>query len=251
MNILITRPSPYGEELVSKLLSIGKLAYHFPLIYFSSGKTLSSIKQHLHSLTTGDFLFIVSQHAVKYAHHQLLTMGINWPTTVKYYTIGRKTSIKMQTLSGIVSKFPTQEETSENLLQFPELIHHISGRRVLILRGNNGGRNFLKNTLQKRGALVLCCECYTRKEFKYNGIQQCNRMLTLKINIIVVTTGEMLKQLYYLIPCYYRNTWLLKCRLIVVSYRQAILAKNFGWTDIIITKSSNNNAIFITLLENI
>lgn len=250
MNILITRPSPYGEELVEKLISIGKLAHHLPLIYFDSGKNLPLIEKKLNSLSKGDFLFIVSQHAVKYAHYYLLNSGILWPNTLKYYTIGRKTSLKMYTLSGIQSKYPLHEETSENLLQIPELISHISGHRALILKGNNGGRDFLKNTLKKRGALVCCCECYSRKTIQYNGIEQYNRMLTLKINTIVVTTGTMLEQLYQLIPYNYRYTWLLKCRLIVVSLRLAKLAQKLGWTNIIITKSANNHSILTTLIQN-
>lgn len=251
MNILVTRPSPDGEELVKKLNSIGIEAYHLPLIYFSPGKTLSLIKNKIHSLAKGDFLFIVSQHAVKYAHYQLLNTGDYWPNTIQYYTIGYKTSLKLYTLSGIKSKFPAYEENSENLVRFPELKYHILGRKALILKGNNGGRNFLKNTLKKRGALVLCCECYTRELFKYDGIEQCDRLLTLNIKIIVITTGEMLKQLYYLIPSYYRQTWLIRCCLIVVSLRQANLARKLGWTNIVITKSSNNSVILNTLIKNI
>lgn len=248
MNILITRPSPDGEKLVNKLLSIGKFAYHLPLIYFSPGSTLSLLKKKLSFLSQGDLLFIVSQHAVQYAHLQLLNTQTHWPTTITYYTIGYKTSLKMYTLSGIKSKYPKNQETSENLLQFPELINNISGRRALILKGNNG-RNLLQNTLRKRGVSVFCCECYTRKLHKYNSIEQYNRMIMLNITVIVVTSSEILNQLYYLIPQDYRTTWLIRCRLIVVSPRLASLAQKLGWKDIIITNSANNNVILINLIK--
>lgn len=248
MNILITRPSPDGEELVNKLLSIGKFAYHLPLIYFSPGTSLSLIKKKLSFLSKGDFLFIVSQHAVEYAHLQLLNMQTCWPNTITYYSIGRKTSLKMHKLSGIKSKYPENKETSEHLLQLPELIYNISGRRALILKGNNG-RNLLQDTLRKRGASVFCCECYTRKLHKYSSIEQYNRMIHLNITIIVVTSSEILNQLYYLIPKRYRTTWLIRCRLIVISPRLAALAKKLGWTDIIITHSANNNTILTNLIK--
>ncbi|ADV33961.1 uroporphyrinogen-III synthase [Candidatus Blochmanniella vafra str. BVAF] len=245
MNILVTRPSPNGEELVHKLLAIGKFAHHLPLIYFSSGKNLPLIKKYLNLLESGDLLFFLSQHAVKYAHFQLLKTGGHWPSTITYYSIGSRTSLKMYILSGISSKYPYNEETSENLLQFPELIQNISGRRALILKGNNG-RTLLQNTLQQRGALVLSFECYTRNPIKYNGQEQLNLMLALNITTIVVTTKETLKQLYYLIPQHYRDTWLIQCQLIVVSIRLSKIAENLGWnkTNIIIAKSANNNAIF-------
>ncbi|CAD83263.1 uroporphyrinogen III synthase [Candidatus Blochmanniella floridana] len=246
MSILITRPTPDGEDLVDRLVSIGKSAYHLPLISFSTGKTLFSIKKYLNFLHTGDFLFIVSQHAVKYAHIQLLSSGTQWPHKITYYSIGHKTSSKMYSLSGILSKYPQNEETSENLLQFPELIYNISGRRALILKGNNG-LTTLQHTLQKRGALVLCCECYTRKPIQYNGKEQYNRMITLDIEIIVVTTTDMLKQLYYLIPQSHRTDWLITRQLVVTSNRLAEYAKSLGWSDIIITKSANNTTILRAL----
>lgn len=248
MNILITRPFPEGKELAEKLLSIGKVAYHLPLIYFTPGNTLSLIKKQLNLLSQGDLLFIVSQHAAQYAHLQLLNMKTYWPTKIKYYAIGYKTSLTMYTLSGIKSKYPQNHETSENLLQLPELTHNISGRRALILKGNNG-RTLLQDTLQNRGVSVLCCECYTRHPFPYNGAEQYKRMLMLNITIIVITTKETLKQLYYLIPKKHRTTWLIQCQLIVVSIRLAKLARILGWKKIIITNSANNCSIFTTLIQ--
>lgn len=35
MSILVTRPSPAGEELVSRLRTLGKVARSFPLIEFT------------------------------------------------------------------------------------------------------------------------------------------------------------------------------------------------------------------------
>lgn len=248
MNILITRPNPHGKDLVNKLLNVGKFAYHLPLIYFSPGRCLPLLKKKLNSLSKGDFLIIASQHAARYAHSQLLKTKMNWPSIIKYYSIGQKTSLIMHKLSGISSKYPCKESNSENLLQFPELISNISGHRVLILKGNNG-RELLKNTLQKRGAIVLYCECYIRKPFQYNGIEQCKKMLKLNIKIIIITTSETLKQLYYLIPQYYRINWLIKCKLIVISKRLATIAKKFGWKNIIITKSANNSSILKVLMQ--
>lgn len=248
MSILITRPSPYGEKLVSKLLSVGKCAHHLPLIYFSAGEMLSFLEQRLSLLSAGDLLCIVSQNAIKYAHNQLLSIGISWPTKLVYYSIGRSTSIKMYKLSGITSKYPKDKETSENLLQLPELIYSY-GKRVLILRGNNG-RTVLDDTLQKRGALVLSCECYRRQLLKYNGEEQSSKLLELNIKTVVVTSEEILKQLYYLIPKFYRTSWLIRCRLIVVSLRLAKLAKGLGWTDIIIACSANNDVLVHVLIKN-
>lgn len=248
MNILVTRPSPDGEQLVNKLLKAGKFAYHFPLIYFSSNKGLLLLVQKLNALSEGDFLFIISRNAILYAHDQLLNMGISWPTKLIYYSIGESTSIKMRDLSGIMVKYSMQE-TSEGLLQLPELIDVHENKNALILRGDNG-RTILEDTLKKRGIQVTCCECYSRHFLRYNGVEQCSRMLSLNIKIVVITSEIILMQLYYLIPKYHRMRWLIRCQLIVVSSRLAIRARELGWKDnIVITWSANNDVLFQVLMQ--
>ena len=46
MSILVTRPSPAGEELVSRLRTLGQVAWHFPLIEFSPGRQLPQLFRH-------------------------------------------------------------------------------------------------------------------------------------------------------------------------------------------------------------
>lgn len=249
MNILITRPSPDGEQLVHKLLSMGKLAYHLPLIYFSVGKDLLFLEQQMNVLSAGDFLFIVSRNAILYAHKQLLSVGKSWPNELLYYSIGHSTSALMYNLSGILVKYPTDHETSEGLLNLPELIGINENMRcALVLKGNNG-RVILENTLRERGVYVTCCECYSRHFFKYDGVVQCRRMLSLNIKTVVVTSEIILIQLYYLIPEYYRIFWLIQCQLIVVSVRLAIRARQLGWKNIIVTCSAKNKILIQFLIK--
>ncbi len=49
MSILVTRPSPAGEELVSRLRTLGQVAWHFPLIEFSPGQQLPQLADQLES----------------------------------------------------------------------------------------------------------------------------------------------------------------------------------------------------------
>ncbi|MCH3701644.1 uroporphyrinogen-III synthase, partial [Campylobacter lari] len=71
MSILVTRPSPAGEELVSRLRTLGKVAWSFPLIEFTPGRELPTLSRHLETLGDNDLLFALSQHAVSFAHAQL------------------------------------------------------------------------------------------------------------------------------------------------------------------------------------
>ena len=54
MSILVTRPSPAGEELVSRLRTLGQVAWSFPLIEFSPGRELATVASRLSALTEND-----------------------------------------------------------------------------------------------------------------------------------------------------------------------------------------------------
>ncbi|MFT4463720.1 MAG: uroporphyrinogen-III synthase [Sodalis sp. (in: enterobacteria)] len=246
MSILVTRPSPAGEQLVNRLRARGKSAWHLPLIDFTPGNDLPHLPQRLADLSAGDLLFIVSQHAINYAHPWLTQQGVSWPAGLHYYAVGRSTGLRLHGLSGLPVSYPDEGETSEDLLRLPALAC-IDGKRALILRGN-GGREVLEQTLRQRGVQTTYCECYRRSPIHYDGEEQGRRMRTLGIDTLVITSGEMLQQFYTLMPEYYRRAWLMSCRLIVVSERLAMLARQLGWTDIVVANAADNDALMRVLL---
>ena len=67
------------------------------------------------------------------------------------------------------------------------------------------------------------------------------------VDTLVVTSGEMLKRLFTLIPPWYQTNWLLRCRLIVVSERLATLARELGWLDITVADNADNDALLRVL----
>lgn len=245
MNILVTRPSPTGEMLVSRLRALGQVAWSFPLIEFTPGSELDTLPERLSALGEDDMVFVLSQHAVTFAHAHLQQAHAQWPLAPRYFAIGRTTALALHTVSGIEVRYPLDREISEVLLQLPEL-QNIQGKRALILRGN-GGRELLGETLAERGAHVEFCECYQRCEKFYDGAQEAMRWHTRGVDTIVVTSGEMLRQLFTLTPLWYRENWLLRCRLFVVSERLAYLAREMGWQDIQVAENADNDALLRAL----
>ncbi|WP_413736672.1 uroporphyrinogen-III synthase [Sodalis sp. RH21] len=246
MSILVTRPSPAGEELVNRLRARGRSAWHLPLIDFSPGRELAQLPARLAAMAPGNLVFVVSKHAVNYAHPFLARQGVSWPAHVKYYAVGRASGLNLHTVSGLPVEFSRAGDSSEHLLALSSL-QRIAGLRALILRGN-GGREVLEETLRQRGVEVCYSECYQRSPVHYDGEAQSRRCLQLEINTLIITSGEMLQQFYTLIPEYYRTTWLLQCRLIVVSERLGALARQLGWTDIVVANAADNDALMRVLL---
>ena len=238
MSILVTRPSPAGEQLVSRLRALGQVAWSFPLIEFSPGRELPELADQMRLLQEGDLLFALSQHAVEFAHAQLQQHAVCWPHAPRYFAIGRTTALALHTASGIDVRYPLDREISEVLLQLPEL-QTIAGKRALILRGN-GGRELLGETLRERGADVTFVECYQRCAKHYDGAEEAMRWHARGINTLVVTSGEMLQQLWSLIPLWYRENWLLRCRLLVVS--AARITITLKW-EAIMTEHEKSSAV--------
>lgn len=245
MSILVTRPSPAGEQLVRRLGALGHVAFHAPLIDFAPGADLEKLPSALARLNEGDLVFALSQNAVNYANTVINRRGLQWPTLVAYYAIGRASALLMHKISGLSVDFPHDQEISESLLLLPNL-QQLAGKRVIIMRGN-GGRELLGDTLTERGALVSYYECYQRSPVYYNGNEQSAHWLNAKVDTLVVTSGEMLQQLYTLVPDDYRSTWLLCCRLIVVSERLATLAQGLGWHRILVADNADNDALIRAL----
>lgn len=245
MSILVTRPAPQGEALVSRLCALGQVAWSFPLIEFMPGRELPKLSPLLSSLTADDLVFALSRHAVEFAHAQLQRQGASWPSAPRYFSIGRTTALALHTVSGYDIRYPQDREISEVLLQLPEL-QNVAGRRALILRGN-GGRELLAETLTERGVEVIFCECYQRSAKHYDGAEEAMRWQNRGVTTLVVTSGEMLQQLWSLIPQWYREHWLLRCRLLVVSERLAHLARELGWQDIQVADNADNDALLRAL----
>lgn len=245
MTILVTRPSPAGDELVRRLRLQGKTAYSFPLIEFSPGKELAQLPARLAALPAGSLVFALSQQVIHFTSPLLRQNGIGWPKSLHWFAIGRTTALALHAASQLTVHYPRDKETSEVLLQLPEL-QKINGKQVLILRGN-GGRELLGETLRERGAIVNFCECYQRNEINYNGTEEAWRWSEKNVSTLVVTSGEMLQQLYTLIPAWYRDNWLTQCQLLVVSERLASLARHLGWQDIRVADNADNDALLRAL----
>jgi len=245
MTILVTRPSPAGEMLVNRLRTLGRVAFHSPLIEFAPGNQLAMLPNLRSSLNQQDLVFVLSQHAVNYADRALRQSATRWPDNVSYYAIGRTTGLLFHRASSLPVIYPQEGETSETLLNLPAL-QRIQGKKALILRGN-GGRELLAETLTERGVEVTYCECYQRSPVYYDASEQSALWQRAGIDTLVVTSGEMLQQLYQLVPEYYRNSWLLRCNLVVVSERLATLARQLGWSAIRVAENADNDALIRAL----
>ena len=158
---LVVRPAAQANQLVQMLRQLGHAPLCCPLLETRPGCDLPHLGDMLRE---ADLVIAVSMHAVHFAHYFLLQTGQTWPH-IDYFAVGQASADAFAEV-GIQALCPA-DPRSEGLLALPAL-QGVSGRRVLILRGNDG-RDLIARTLASRGALVHYCATYERHYPELDG----------------------------------------------------------------------------------
>ncbi|NRA69734.1 MAG: uroporphyrinogen-III synthase [Gammaproteobacteria bacterium] len=237
--VLLTRPRDKNDELAEFLSRQRIETLGRPMLEIVSVTSLTQ-QQQLVNLSRYDIVIVISANAIKFLENKVKV----WPNNIDYYAIGAATAQQMLAL-GLLVKSPNQPIT-ESLLELSSL-QRLSARRILILRGV-GGRELLFEQLTGRGAIVEHCEIYQRQPVNYEPLKELTSWKKAKIKTIVVTSGEILKNLLGLITKS-SSSWLFDCNLVVPSQRVADLALEMGFMRCFVATGADNNAILQTLLN--
>ncbi len=183
--IVITRPSHQSENLKRKLESVGAKPILFPLIEIIPPADLGLLEKQLDNLQAYDLVVFVSANAVNYTFEKISPSVLQ---NVKVATTGKKTAGALEHLGIKIDFCPKEIFNSEALLSMPEFSDYCAGKKIAIIRGE-GGRYFLRDELQKKGASVDYINTYQRacpkKDLDF--LEQCAKQDEL--DIILLTSG--------------------------------------------------------------
>lgn len=235
---LVVRPAAQANQLVQMLRQLGHAPLCCPLLETRPGCDLPHLGDMLRE---ADLVIAVSMHAVHFAHHFLLQTGQTWPH-IDYFAVGQA-SANAFAEAGIQALCPA-DPRSEGLLALPAL-QGVSGRRVLILRGNDG-RDLIARTLASRGALVHYCATYERHYPDLDGDALTRHWQAAGLDSLLITSGELLQRLLALVPGP-QHPWLYDRLLVVPSPRVAEMAEGAGFTRIVIAQGASNQALVAAL----
>jgi len=232
--LLITRFAPHAQELVDALAEVGCFSIAQPLLTvvgLNDPKTLDTfLSEHY------DAVIAVSGNAVKYAEYNILDA---WPKA-QYFAVGESTRDKLALACQQQVTCPLFRFDSEGLLAL-DALQNVDGKRILILRGK-GGRNLLENTLVERGAEVDFFQTYKRVKLDLDGTDLVNFWQQASINGAIISSVEILNQLFVLVPKEY-TSWLCMLTFYVPSQRVANQARLLGVENIILLPSLHTNQI--------
>ncbi|MGU5820236.1 uroporphyrinogen-III synthase [Aeromonas caviae] len=235
---LVVRPAAQANQLVQMLRQLGHAPLCCPLLETRPGCDLPHLGDMLQE---ADLVIAVSMHAVHFAHHFLLQAGQTWPH-IDYFAVGQASADAFAE-AGIQALCPA-DPRSEGLLALPAL-QGVSGRRVLILRGNDG-RDLIARTLASRGALVHYCATYERHYPDLDGDALTLHWQAAGLDSLLITSGELLQRLLALVPGP-QHPWLYDRLLVVPSPRVAEMAEGAGFTRIVIAQGASNQALVAAL----
>jgi len=244
LGIVVTRPEHQAGPLCARLTALGANVIRFPLLLIKA-LPLTATQQHiLERLAEYDLAIFISPNAVTFGLQQL---DGHWPAKLKIAAVGQGSARALQQQGQPVDIFPTEHFNSEALLALPAM-QQLQQQKTVIFRGQ-GGREYLAQQLQKRGAEVDYIELYQRLP----PVGKIDTLLELwqqnKIQLIIITSSESLHNLYAMVAssgkAYLENTPLL-----VISTRTQRLALTLGFKNLImISPQASDIEISNTLIK--
>jgi uroporphyrinogen-III synthase len=189
-----------------------------------------------------DWVILTSANAVEHAFSQLPR-----PKRARVAAVGRATARALQQHGVEVHATPPTVSDSESLLAMAELAA-VRGRRILILKGV-GGRDQLRDSLDRRGAVVTVGEVYRRKVASPGprAVAELERACTTPTPVFAVTSVEILDALLDLAP-ESRLPRLRDAPLLLPGDRVATAARQRGWRGPVIVAPSAEDATMLDAL---
>lgn len=262
LKIAVTRPRDQAAQLAQRIAQSGGVPLLFPLLDIAAAEITPTLRAQLSRLAQADLAIFISPNAVRYGMAALRSANAPLPASLNPSVgrasarplrqaqdehVGLKPDLQIAAvgqgsakalrelgIAGIIA--PTERFDSEGLLALPEM-QNVSGKRVMVFRGN-GGRELLGDTLAARGAAVEYVECYRRSKPPQDGAA----LLAAAPDAITVTSSEALGYLWEMLDGRTREI-LRGTPLFVPHARIAELARQQGWRQVLPTAAGDDGLL--------
>lgn len=239
--VVVTRPLAQSAPLAEAIAAAGGRPLVFPLLEISAADDHQPLADAVARLGDYALAIFISPNAVDHALPAVLAAG-PWPVGLTPAAVGQGTvrSLAVHGVAPCVA--PTERFDSEALLELPQLAAaRVSGRRVVIFRGD-GGRELLAETLVQRGAQVDCVTCY-RRSGPAAGMQPLLAAWRAgQLDAVTISSSEGLRYLLARLDAEGRD-FLQKTPVFVPHQRIVDNAKALGLSNIILTGAGDGGIL--------
>lgn len=233
--ILVTRPQAQNASFIKALQEQGHIPLVLPLlaieIYNENQHLLAcnAIKHTIQHLAEYRHLVFISTNAVTAGWMWIDRYWPQLPIDLQWYAIGAATAALLEQHVDTV-QHAGSTMNSEGLLALPSL-QQLVRQKVLVVRGS-GGRDYLKQALEARGAQVDYCEVYQRQTVHY-APGTLAALLHSGVDMLTASSGETLQLLLEQAVNDGIKEYLQKIPIIVPGKRVADLAVAAGFQAVI------------------
>ena len=242
--IVITRPAHQAEKLAQGIKAAGGDICLFPtldIVPTELSEHALTILQHINEY---DIIIFISPNAVEYGLKHIPSL----PENILLATIGQGSAKSLKNLSGkSVNIVPDVNFNSEGLLSTAAM-QNVNAKRILIVRGN-GGREHLKEALQKRGADVDYLNVYQRIKPATSSVEIEQHLQNNQIAAIVITSAASLKNLLEMVSEKVAMP-LFQTPLLLINQRLVDIASKAGFnSQLLVSEEASDEAIIETLKQ--
>lgn len=260
LRVIVTRPLKQAEAWCEKLRELGACTAMVPVLALqpvTEAEQVQAIKNVVLDFDLYQKAIFVSQNAVDFALQWLEDYWPQLPHGIRYFAVGDATARSLQAYGVQVSALSAASNgamNSESLLQVPEL-QQVSGEKIVIFRGC-GGRGQMADVLRERGASVSYCELYERVIPALAAQDMCIAFGSDEVwdtpQVIALHSGESLqhfRQVLAAIDARDLDTQrIMQLPVLVPGERVAQLARDAGFTRILVAENATDQAMSAALL---
>ncbi len=245
--VVVTRPLAQADSLAQRVAAMGREVIVFPLLEIHPLADPAPLKSALKSLSSCAMVVFVSPNAVD----AVFALVRDWPQKVTIAVMGEgsRSALARHGMSPanarIISPLDPERTDSQTLLKVLDL-DALKGKRVLIVRGENG-RELLADELRAAGIKVAQIAAYSRAA---PTLDQARRAQLLQLvqspNDWVVTSSEALRILMQMVKRVAGADGVVRMqqqRIVVPHARIAETAQMLGFTAITLTGSGDERLL--------
>ncbi|MCB1802594.1 MAG: uroporphyrinogen-III synthase [Gammaproteobacteria bacterium] len=243
LSVLVTRPAHQADHLCELIEQAHGRPVRFPAMEIRGPADKHAARAQLKSARHAQLLVFVSANAVQYAFPLLPDQ---LPFDIGIAAVGKATARALNEV-GLEPTLVPERMDSEGLLALPAF-QQVSGKHVIVLRGN-GGRELLSESLLERGARVDQVEVYRRVlpqrvAAAANLVSNWPRL----VQVVTASSRMILDNLFMLLGDEGTER-IRQTPLVVISQRMAEYAVERGCEQVYVSASASDEEVLATLCE--
>tara|TARA_B100000795_G_scaffold108551_1_gene80149 strand:- start:41 stop:808 length:768 start_codon:yes stop_codon:yes gene_type:complete len=210
--LISTRPYEKNMVLLKELKGTNISLLNYPLTKIEPLKDYAKFDSLLNNLKNYQHIIFISTNAVHFFVERFKSLVIKLPDHIIFSSIGPTTQKALENEFNINVYCPEKTYDSKHLIK-NKIFNNIQNKKVLIIRGE-GGREVLKDMLEKKGSEVHYGECYIRNYVPINLNKLQNEAKSYNSIFLIISSYESAK--YFLTQNNAHNwDWLQSVNIIV------------------------------------